>query len=110
MIQYILRLKLIDYIRIVGVVVFISAFMTYNQLIDIDERLFDTCWLIGLLIYLVKRKDFSSIILSIFVTFRLFDEMCLDDGIIDGLDKIEIILILIIAIININGNSSLQGS
>lgn len=82
--------------RIIGISLFITAFIFYNYLIDINERLFDIAWLLGLGCYLVTYTDYISKILFSFVCARLYAELSNDNGIVNIDDLLEFLIILII--------------
>jgi len=55
---------------------------------------------IGLLISFYGIKELSINLLSILISFRLFDEMSLDDSVVNYIDYLEILLIFVLGFYN----------
>lgn len=98
------------FIRVFGVIVIMCTGMYYNQLIAIDERLYDSTFYIGLLIYLINKKDFASELFRVYLSLLLWNEATKDDGIINFIDWIEIVFVIIITSYNIYGSRIFKGN
>ena len=75
-----------NYIPYLGAALLFVVFLAWQQLVAIDERLFDIGLLISILLLLYSRTDSPAIGASVLLGWRLFDEFTYDTGIVNWID------------------------
>lgn len=81
------------YIPVLSIPLLVLAFLGYNHLLEIDERLFDITWHLAILALLYPRTDIHSIGVSIILSWRIVDELLFDPGLISWFDFLELLII-----------------
>jgi hypothetical protein len=88
-----LQWNLNSIINISGVLIFIAAYFLKYFLLDVSEQMFDIVCYTGIILYCIHRYDLASIFLFCFVSMRIWDEITIDDGVINYIDIVELILL-----------------
>jgi hypothetical protein len=83
-----------------GVILLFGAFLTWNQLIDIDKRLFDITWNLAIILLLYRYTDAPAIAVSALLSWRIYDELTYDTGVVNWFDIcVELPVILTITLV-----------
>ena len=83
-----------------GVILLFGAFLTWNQLIDIDKRLFDITWNLAIILLIYRYTDAPAIAVSVLLSWRIYDELTYDTGVVNWFDIcVELPVILAITLV-----------
>lgn len=85
-----------------GAMLLFSAFLCWNLLIDIDNRLFDITWNLAIILLLYRYTDAPAIAVSTILSWRIYDELTYDTGVVNWVDIcIELPIILAITLVKV---------
>lgn len=82
----ILHSILAKYTSYLGLALLFATFLSWQQLIAIDERLFDILLILSVILLLYSRTDSPSIGATVLLSWRLFDELTHDTGVVNWID------------------------
>jgi len=79
-----------------------GAFLSWNHLIAIDKRLFDITWNLAIILLLYRYTDAPAIAVSTILSWRIYDELTYDTGIVNWFDIcVELPIILSITLVKV---------
>lgn len=85
-----------------GALLLFGAFLSWNHLIAIDKRLFDITWNLAIILLLYRYTDAPAIAVSTILSWRIYDELTYDTGIVNWIDIcVELPIILAITLVKV---------